>query len=120
MTERMRVAIAASGGAGVILLALAFLYWVVFWPGHKLQRDAQSLVGKTEAAVVAKMGAPYKVVTASDVATRPSEAWWLASWHPAPTFPVKNKVLLYYGTWMGALVYISPIGIVEHVHLIST
>jgi hypothetical protein len=39
---------------------------------------------------------------------------------PAPTYPVTNKVLLYYAFVSGALVYISPAGVVERVHIVGT
>jgi hypothetical protein len=120
MIIKRRVAIEIGLVVGTIMVALAFLYWLIFWPEHKLQRNAQSLIGGTEAAVIARMGTPNKVITTSDVAARPKELWWGSGWHPAPTFPVTNKVFLYYGSFTGALIYVGPSGAVEHVHLIGT
>ena len=113
MTAKTRDVVAIALGISVILGLLAYVYSLLFWPDHKLQRDVQSLIGKTEAAVIEKMGAPHKVVTASDVTARPKEAWWGSGWHPAPAYPVRNRVLLYYGTVTGALIYVGSTGAVE-------
>jgi len=102
----------------VLMLAPAFLF--IYWPSYKLHRDAEELIGEPEASVIAKLGPPSAVLTASEIAARPTEPWWGSGWHPAPTRPVTNKVLLYYVHTAGALVYVGPGGRVEHVHLVAT
>ena len=120
MSNATRMWIRRTVTVGVLVLLLASGYLLVFWPDHKLQRDAQSLLGQPEAVVVARLGAPHMVVTAADVIARPTEAWWGSGWHPAPTYPVTNKVLLYYASVTGALIYISPTGVAERVHIVGT
>jgi hypothetical protein len=106
--------------AAPYLIVVAVGFFLVYWPEFKLQRDAKSLMSQSEAAALTKMGPPHAVVTAAAIAAHPSEAWWGSSWSPAPTRPVTNKVLLYYAVFTGALVYISPGGLVEHVHIVGT
>jgi hypothetical protein len=81
MSDATRKRVRRATVAGALLLLLASGYLIIFWPDHKLQRDAQSLLGQAEAAVIAKMGTPEMVVTAADVAARPTEAWWGSGWH---------------------------------------
>ena len=81
------------------------------------------MVGLSESAVVAKMGAPRETVTAAQVAAEPNKVWWNSEntdWDPAPTFPVTHRVLIYLEMFTKAFVYIGTNGIVEHVHFAST
>jgi hypothetical protein len=100
------------------LAIIAVIVAVVFWPEYRLRQAAAASVGLSEAAVVAKLGAPFSVVTAEHAQASPQ--WWGAGWAPAPNRPVVNKVLLYYGSFTGALVYIGASGKVDHVHMVGT
>ena len=105
----------AWAGAIAIIIATA---GSVFWPEHRLRTAATASVGLSEPEVIAKLGAPFSVVTAAQA--RASPQWWGPSWHPAPNRPVTNKVLLYYASITGALIYVGATGKVEHVHLLGT
>jgi ABC-type transport system involved in cytochrome c biogenesis permease subunit len=100
---------------GAIVLAILV---VVFLPNHRLKANAVASMGLTEAEVVSKLGAPFAVVTAAEAQASPQ--WWGAGWQPAPNRPVTNKVLLYYASITGALIYIGASGKVEHVHVVGT
>ena len=81
------------------------------------------MVGLSESAVVAKMGAPRETVTAAQVAAEPNKVWWNSEntdWDPAPTFPVTHRVLMYYDGFTKAFIYIGTNGLVEHVHFSQT
>ena len=105
----------ASAGAIAIIVATAAS---VYWPEHRLKRNASGALGLSESQVIAKLGAPSSVVTAAQAQTSPQ--WWGPSWHPAPNRPVANKVLLYYASFTGALIYVGQSGKVEHVHMLGT
>jgi hypothetical protein len=100
------------------VVGAAILAAVVYWPEHRLRAAATASVGLSEAEVVARLGAPHAVITAAEART--SANWWGANWHPAPDRPVVNKVLLYYASFTGALIYLDPSGNVVHVHVMGT
>jgi hypothetical protein len=105
---------------GVILLIVATLAGSGFVPVVKFQHQAKGFLGKPEAQVIEKLGAPDKVVRKRDVGEGAGDWWWGENMYPAPTYPIANKVLVYYFQFAGALLYIGTSGVVEHVHLIGT
>jgi hypothetical protein len=106
---------------GLALFALAVIaYAHVFWADYRLHFNAASVMGQPEAYVVKKLGAPSRILSATEIAGRSTEQWWGTGWTPAPKRAVTNKVLLYHAVISGALVFIGPEGTVEHVHLIGT
>jgi hypothetical protein len=114
--NRHRGALTAVAIAGVLVTGAA----VIFWPDFKLQREAKQLMGVSEAEVVARLGAPYSVVTAQSAAGHPSAGWLAEGWHPPPPRPISNKVLLYYSTSVGAVIYVDQTGRVNYVHIVGT
>jgi len=105
---------------GAILLIMATLAGRVFGPVVKFQRRAEGLLGKPEAQVIEKLGAPDKVVRKRDLGEAAGDWWWGENMYPAPTYPIADKVLVYYSQFAGVLLYVGTSGIVEHVHLIGT
>ena len=115
------------GGAALLLVAA----WVLFCSpafDHFLPRRADDrfrerahyTLSFLESEVVEEMGAPRETVTAAQVASQPNQAWWGSTSAPAPPFPVTDRVLIYYGPFTKAFIYIGTNGIVEHVHFAST
>ena len=130
MSDRrtMRVVRVIGGAALLLVGAWVVLSWLAFgpllaWSNHRFERRVQGLVGLSESAVVAKMGAPRETVTAAQVASEPNKVWWNSEgtdWDPAPTFPVTHRVLMYYDGFTKAFIYIGTNGLVEHVHFSQT
>ena len=129
MSDRTtRRVVGVIGGAALLLVGAWVLLYLnpgllLAWSDHRFERRVQGLVGLSESAVVAKMGAPRETVTAAEVASEPNKAWWRSDgcdWNPAPTFPVTLRVLMYYEAFTKAFIYIGMNGLVEHVHLAQT
>jgi hypothetical protein len=109
-----------SVAVGVLVVLLIVAYVALLWPDRKLERDAKGLIGESEAAVLVKLGSPEKILFAADITAIPNEKWWGTGWYPAPDHPVTNKVLLYYRSVTGVLIYIDSSGNVEWVHVVGT
>jgi len=131
MSDRTTIRVVGVIGGGALLLAVALvvLTWPAFgylmlgWETSRWERRVEGLVGLSESAVVAKMGAPCETVTAAQVASEPDKVWWNSErtdWDPAPTFPVTHRVLIYKEAFSKAFIYIGTNGIVEHVHFSQT
>jgi hypothetical protein len=116
------------GGAALLFVAVyvllllnpGFAYLLGGWDDSRFERRARGLLGLSESAVVAKMGAPRETVTAEQIASQPNETWWGSDWTPAPTFPVSHSVLIYYYGFKKAFIYIGTNGVEEHVHVAGT
>jgi hypothetical protein len=122
MSDRTtRLVVGAVGAAALLFVAACGLLFVLMcWPDWRIERRAQGLLAQSESAVAAKMGAPTDVVTAAQVGSKSDKSWWYSGYHPAPSYPVTHKVLVYYGTWTKAFIYVGTNGLVEHVHLAGT
>ena len=115
------------GGAALLLVAAWVLYcspaFDHFLPRRaddRFREHARDTFSFSEEETIGYMGAPRDTVTAAQVASQPNQAWWGSSSAPAPPFPVTHRVLIYYGPFTKAFIYIGTNGVVEHVHFSQT
>src|SRR5205085_4851786 len=73
MTDANRRWLITISVTAAVLLILAAGYTALVWPDHQLQGNARQVLGLSEAALIAKMGAPAGVVTAADLAAQPNK-----------------------------------------------